>query len=57
MIATTRLIGQYMVDHADELIVTYCSDMVGDDISIRMIRRKDIARQGDDGEDAPNEKI
>lgn len=42
---TVRLIGQYMVDHADELIITYCSDMERDNILIRMIRRKDTVEQ------------
>ena len=46
MKTTVRLIGQYIVDHADELIVTYCSDMYGDEILMRMIRRKDVAEPG-----------
>lgn len=37
----TKLIGQYLIDHADELIVTECLDMMGDEIFIRIIRRKD----------------
>ena len=41
METTVRLIGQYMVDHANELIITYCSDMESDNILIRMIRRKE----------------
>ena len=34
------LIGQYIIDHADELIVTECTDMNGNEIYIRMIRKK-----------------
>ena len=37
---TAKLVGQYIVDHADELILTEYSDLTGDEIFIRMIRRK-----------------
>lgn len=37
---TAKLVGQYIVDHADELILTEYSDLTGDKIFIRMIRRE-----------------
>ena len=41
---TAKLVGQYIVDHADELILTEYSDLFGDEIFIRIIRRKDICK-------------
>lgn len=45
--AIAKLVGQYIVDHAKELILTEYSDLFGDEIFIRIIRRKDISK-GDD---------
>ena len=33
-------IGKYIINHADELIVTECTDRNGNEIYIRMIRKK-----------------
>ena len=40
IITTAKLVGQYIVDHADELILTEYSDLTKNEIFIRMIRRE-----------------
>ena len=40
-----KLVGQYIVDHADELILKEYSDLYGDEIVIKMIRRKHIEHE------------
>ena len=45
-----KLVGQYIVDHAKELILTEYSDLFGDEIFIRIIRRKDVCK-GDGEQD------
>lgn len=37
-----RLVGQYLIEHAEELYPVEYSDMYGDEILIRIIRRKDV---------------
>lgn len=36
------MVGQYIVDHAEELYMVKCSDMFGDEIFIHIKRRKDV---------------
>lgn len=50
--AIAKLVGQYIVDHAKELILTEYSDLFGDEIFIRIIRRKDVCK-GDGEQDEP----
>ena len=38
-----RMVGQYIVDHAEELYIVKCSDMFEDEIFIHMKRRKDVS--------------
>lgn len=37
-----RLVGQYLIDHAEELYPVEYSDLYGDDIRMRIMRRKDV---------------
>ena len=39
-----KLIGQYLIDHADELMPIEYSDLLGDDIVIRLKRRNEKER-------------
>ena len=36
-----KLLGQYLIDHADELMPIEYSDLYGDEIVIRLLRRRD----------------
>lgn len=43
-----RIVGQFLVNNADKLIMVEYSDLTGDDIKIHLILRKDMGEEKND---------
>ena len=43
-----RIVGQFLVNNADKLIMVEYSDLTGDDIKIHLVRRKDMEEKEND---------